>query len=310
MERSILQPRGMLTVSRNCQQNNARVQKKEALRQPGSALMRTGVTRRRLLSSSISCTATSENSQAQLPQIIKINPALFDSGGLNVTQESDESQNSFRQLLGTQFLQLNLDFPGLRLVNVDPPIFTVDNLLSEDLCDEIIKDASRSGNLRQSGIGGGEDGVDIRTSSSLAFTTELLQRQPSLKQHLAKLLYQARKLIEIDSWDQQDEAFQRPSGPGQYAFELPQVARYRSGEHFLAHEDAFPVKVSQDKQYQRRATLLCYLNDVSEGGETRFEHVDIDVKPAKGKGLIFFPSFANGAPDHRTLHTAVDAVEE
>ena len=35
-----------------------------------------------------------------------------------------------------------------------------------------------------------------------------------------------------------------------------------AGQHFLAHEDAFPVNTALEKGYQRRATLLCYLNDV------------------------------------------------
>jgi hypothetical protein len=34
------------------------------------------------------------------------------------------------------------------------------------------------------------------------------------------------------------------------------------------------------------------------------------VRPAKGKALLFFPAFANGVPDHCTLHAATDAVED
>jgi prolyl 4-hydroxylase len=37
-----------------------------------------------------------------------------------------------------------------------------------------------------------------------------------------------------------------------------------AGEHFLSHEDAFPVNTALEKGYQRRATLLVYLNDVAE----------------------------------------------
>ena len=32
-----------------------------------------------------------------------------------------------------------------------------------------------------------------------------------------------------------------------------------------------------------------YLNDVAEGGATRFDKMNIDVAPVKGKALLFFP---------------------
>lgn len=46
------------------------------------------------------------------------------------------------------------------------------------------------------------------------------------------------------------------------------------------------------------------------GGTTHFDILEFGVQPQKGKALLFFPAFANGVPDHRTLHTATDAVEE
>merc|ERR1712187_547176 len=59
---------------------------------------------------------------------------------------------------------------------------------------------------------------------------------------------------------------------------------------------------------QRQATLLLYLNDVREGGETRFDHLGVSVRPKIGTALLFFPAFADGTPDSRTLHAAMDAV--
>jgi hypothetical protein len=56
-----------------------------------------------------------------------------------------------------------------------------------------------------------------------------------------------------------------------------QVARYTEGQHFLQHEDAFPVEVARKKTYQRRATLLIYLNDVEQGGKTHFDILDFGV---------------------------------
>lgn len=82
------------------------------------------------------------------------------------------------------------------------------------------------------------------------------------------------------------------------------------GQHFLTHVDAFPSSVVAQKGYQRKATLLCYLNDVPEGGGTLFDLIDLRIKPVKGTALLFFPGFVTGMPDQRMPHTAEDAVYE
>jgi hypothetical protein len=101
-----------------------------------------------------------------------------------------------------------------------------------------------------------------------------------------------------------------PSSPRDLVAELPQIARYLPDQHFLAHEDAFPPAAALRRGFQRRATLLVYLNDCARGGRTRFEHLGpLDVAPVKGRALVFFPAFRGGRPDARTLHAATDAAE-
>ena len=81
-------------------------------------------------------------------------------------------------------------------------------------------------------------------------------------------------------------------------------------QHFLEHEDAFPAALADENRFQRHATVLLYLNTVESGGETTFSHLDVSVKPQAGSILVFFPAFANGEADHRTLHIAREAVDE
>ena len=78
----------------------------------------------------------------------------------------------------------------------------------------------------------------------------------------------------------------------------------------LCQKDAFPEAVASRKGYQRRATVLVYLNDVAEGGATRFDKIQppLDVTPRKGRMLLFFPGTKASMPDARTLHTAREAV--
>lgn len=102
--------------------------------------------------------------------------------------------------------------------------------------------------------------------------------------------------------------------------QLPQVAQYLSSQKYDAHFDAFDVTTVNGKAFcanggQRIATVLIYLNDVSEGGRTNFPlanwRADIEagtynpldggsfpkgsrgvsVKPKRGACVVFFPSY-------------------
>ncbi|KAG2452417.1 hypothetical protein HYH02_002660 [Chlamydomonas schloesseri] len=248
--------------------------------------------------------------------ILKINPELLATGGLEVGREGPQAKASFDGHLKGLFMPVNLDHPGLRVLNIDPPLLTVEGFMSAEECDAVVAAATASGLMKQSGVGVGgyqvKDADNVRTSSTLAATTEVLAQHADLSSALNVMLERARGLLQgqLPPADAGAAAFARPSAPGQISFELPQVARYQPGQHFLTHEDAFPPPVVATKGYQRRATLLVYLNDCVEGGATKFDVLDIAVQPRKGTALLFFPAFSNGVNDRRTLHTAQDAVAE
>lgn len=72
--------------------------------------------------------------------------------------------------------------------------------------------------------------------------------------------------------------------------EFPQLLWYTAGQGFYKpHSDSYGSS--------RTFSAVLYLNDVSEGGETHFEHFNISVKPKAGR-LILFPanfSYLHGA---------------
>jgi collagen type III alpha len=237
----------------------------------------------------------------------------------------------FSAMLQAAFVPMDLAaFPGTRVLNVDPPVLAVDDFLPAELCDRLRSAAEASGRMRRSRVGGADSpsggGVSdegIRTSTTLAIGREALAASPELDEALSELLGRAEALFgggggDAGATPQQQQQqlrlrrglFSKPSSPGELVAEMPQVARYLPGQHFLAHEDAFPPQAALQRGFQRRATLLVYLNDVSEGGRTRFEHLGpLDVEPKKGRAAVFFPAFRGGRPDARTLHTATDAAE-
>jgi hypothetical protein len=112
-----------------------------------------------------------------------------------------------------------------------------------------------------------------------------------------------RGLLPGGTW----EAMGKLPSPGALCFESPQVACYELGQQFMAHEDAFPTPIMLQNSFQRRATLLVYLNDVASGGGTHFLHLGVTVRPRQGRALLFFPAKADGSADARCDAAAVVA---
>lgn len=98
-----------------------------------------------------------------------------------------------------------------------------------------------------------------------------------------------------------------------HAWEAPVVTRYEPGAIFARHGDASPTKGSEwsDVGGQRVVTAICYLNNVSSGGETFFDRLGLSVKPTLGSALVFFPSNADTLEaDDRTTHESLPPMEE
>jgi hypothetical protein len=54
-----------------------------------------------------------------------LSPQVVEAGGLKVADQPDEGKAQLSDLLNRGFMPVNLEFPGLRMLNIDPPIFMV-----------------------------------------------------------------------------------------------------------------------------------------------------------------------------------------
>jgi hypothetical protein len=85
------------------------------------------------------------------------------------------------------------------------------------------------------------------------------------------------------------------------------VLHYRPGESYAPHADYIddtPANAAQlAARGQRVRTLLVYLSEDFEGGETTFPRLNISFKPPAGSALIFHNVDAHGRIDPLTLHT-------
>jgi hypothetical protein len=75
--------------------------------------------------------------------------------------------------------------------------------------------------------------------------------------------------------------------------QLPQLIRYEPGHGFYAwHCDADHSEGGNREYTSRVFSLVLYLNDVAEGGETEFRHFDLKVAPKAGSALVFPANYA------------------
>ncbi len=91
--------------------------------------------------------------------------------------------------------------------------------------------------------------------------------------------------------------------------ESMQGQRYHPGEYYHEHCDWFDTQAPYWRQEnrnggQRSWTAMIYLNAVEQGGTTDFVHLGLDIEPAAGSLLIWNNAFADGTPNHLTMHAA------
>jgi len=100
------------------------------------------------------------------------------------------------------------------------------------------------------------------------------------------------------------DRIEKVTGIPQGNYESFQILKYEIGEFYKRHHDSSGKNTNISGH--RILTVFLYLNDVEEGGETAFTELGIEVKPKKGRALIW-PSVLNDDPDSsdpRTYHEA------
>jgi len=253
------------------------------------------------------CSATTDD---QLPILRSIKPCK--PQGELIADMTDEARDAVIKVLSSDYVKVDIDHhQGVRLLNLEPPVLTVDNFFSPEDCDNLIEAAEETGRLKISPVGGnyfGDGGsADVsqqrRTSSSLIIDETLMTLHPKLRDITDMIHEKASALLPDAEWSSPGKL----PPPGKFVFEQLQVARYEKGQHFLLHEDGFPVEMARMNRFQRRATILVYLNEVASAGRTSFERLGIASRPEKGKALVFFPSTSDGLSDPRSIHQAEDA---
>ncbi|XP_074645496.1 uncharacterized protein LOC141901865 [Tubulanus polymorphus] len=86
----------------------------------------------------------------------------------------------------------------------------------------------------------------------------------------------------------------RPANGGKF-----QITSYSKGIGYKNHTDC---NLNSDEKRDRYATVLVYLDDVAEGGETKFPKLGIWVRPKKGRMLMWTNMNADGRCEEESEH--------
>jgi prolyl 4-hydroxylase len=163
----------------------------------------------------------------------------------------------------------------------EPLIVVLGNILSDEECDELIKMSKDK--MKRSKIGTTREENELRTSSSMFI-------EESENEIVVRVEKRISTVMNI---------------PVEHAEGL-QILRYTPGQQYKAHYDFFSStsKVTNN----RISTLVMYLNDVEEGGETFFPKLNLSVSPKKGMAVYFEYFYNDQTLNDLTLHGGAPVI--
>jgi len=182
--------------------------------------------------------------------------------------------NSYKYLNDDKIKILN-DLPeevlnNLVVLNKDPLVITIDNYVSDEVCEHFIKMSENK--FKRAKVSGDKEGFlsKGRTGSNhwVSHNTDKITQELSEK---------ISKLVDIPL----DNA------------ESYQIIHYSETQEYRRHYDGWLLNNSEKSKRmlkrggQRLLTVLCYLNDVEDGGGTEFPRLNLIVKAKKGRIVIF-----------------------
>jgi len=207
----------------------------------------------------------------------------------------------------------NGEKPWVEQLSSTPRAFTYRNFLSETECEHVIGLAY--GRMESSEVVDENTGEGVKSHERTSKGGYILGNEDEVVRGIE---------LRIAAWAM------LPPNRG----ENIEVLRYNPGEEYLPHHDYFEDTINTRDGGQRMATVLMYLSDVEEGGETVFPlgapfgwsrnpHVTaenacamaragsigvLSIKPRRGDAILFYSTHINGFTDQHSLHAGCPVI--
>ncbi|WP_407923576.1 2OG-Fe(II) oxygenase [Alteribacter lacisalsi] len=169
---------------------------------------------------------------------------------------------------------------AVSLLSAEPAIAVFENVLDDAECDAVIE-VSRA-HLKRSKIGTDKREHAMRTSSGVF-----------LDEHYSPVVSEVERRLSV-----------MMGMPLTNAEDL-HVLHYQPGEEYRAHMDSF----TRAEVNNRIATMIVYLNDVEEGGETVFPKLGLSIPPKRGTAVYFEYFYSEQKTNALTLHAGSPVVQ-
>ena len=174
-----------------------------------------------------------------------------------------------------------------RIENEKVELYEVEDFISDDLCDFFIKKIDSSST--KSTVTNPEAEKDVRTSSTSFLRISDCEITKKFNSGIHEFIG-----IPINNGEE------------------PQGQVYQVGQEFKSHCDWFDPNSAYNEVFmdkgQRTWTFMIYLNDVEEGGHTKFTKIDIDFKPKKRTALFWNNILSNGKGNGFTEHWGMPII--
>jgi prolyl 4-hydroxylase len=230
---------------------------------------------------------------------------VLDRGTSVYGPRPDEKTNMrpYRHKLPTLDLQL-------KVLSCAPRVFEIQNFLSDWEVQHIL-DIAANTEMKRSSVKASQGSSESSTSDTRTSTNNWITRNKDI---VIDTIYQrAADVLQINEallrWRHKFEVPEFHESSTSIAERL-QLVHYDVGEKYSPHHD-FVMPGLVHHQPARFATLLLYLNDDMEGGETTFPiwrngqtKEALAVKPEKGKAVLFYNVLPDGNFDQLSLHEA------
>ncbi|MEX3711495.1 2OG-Fe(II) oxygenase [Cytobacillus horneckiae] len=164
----------------------------------------------------------------------------------------------------------------------EPLIVILDNVLSDEECNELIKMSKDK--MERSKIGVIREVNQIRTSDGMFF-------QENENDTIIKIEKRISSIMNI---------------PVEHGDGI-QILKYTPGQEYKAHFDFFS-STNRASINNRISTIVIYLNDVEHGGETFFPKLNFSVSPKKGMAVYFEYFYNDKELNEQTLHGGAPVI--
>ena len=160
------------------------------------------------------------------------------------------------------------------LVSIDHPrVVVFDNFLSDEECEKLIN-ISKEKLERSKTMGASNYAIPEQNETRTSSGTFLKKKENPILEIVDK------RISKLINWDVKNLG------------EDLQILKYTPGQEYKPHYDYFDREFVEKNRYktgwgQRVGTVLLYLNEVEEGGQTIFPETGINVHPKKGSALFF-----------------------